>query len=172
MMQQGYKKSTKAAHQEWKQELSLKNSLFSRYLLFRYSLALFFFTNLYWLLPFIYKPSIYFILPVSMLVLIVLACAEQFQLYGAKDVCLERTKRALQAQIFVVLLVLVISVFPKQLPLLVPFFSNQLSAHLFLVLLQFIGLSISCYNLKRIGEIKRNADKFYDRFHKHIAKYS
>ena len=75
MCHQLSKKTKKALDQELKRKTTLKNNLFSRYLLFRYSLALFFFVNLYWTFPLIYKPSVYVILPVSLLILIVLACA-------------------------------------------------------------------------------------------------
>ncbi|EMP69535.1 hypothetical protein ACVRW7_03080 [Streptococcus ratti] len=171
MSQQLYKEAKKADNQQLKQKISLKNNLFSRYLLFRYSLALFFFVNLYWILSLIYRPSAYFILPVILLFLIIAACAEQFKLYGAKEVYLEQTKRALKAQISVELLLLAVTMIPRQLPAVVPFFSDTVPAHIFFALVQLLGLLICCYNLRRIRQINNNEDKFYSRFHNHIEKY-
>ncbi|MGT2948328.1 hypothetical protein [Streptococcus devriesei] len=163
--------SKKAENQQLKKTMTLKNNLFSRYLLFRYSLALFFFVNLYWILSLVYRPSVYLILPVILLFLIIAACAEQFKLYGAKEVYLKHTERALKMQVIVELLLLAATMIPRQLPIAVPFFSDTMPAHIFFALLQFLGLVICWYNLKRIRQIKNNEDKFYHRFHNHIEKY-
>lgn len=171
MSHQSNRDSKKVDSQELKRQMTLKNNLFSRYLLFRYSLALFFFVNLYWILSLVYRPSVYLILPVVLLFLLIAACAEQFKLYGAKEVHLKQTERALKTQISVELFLLAVSVIPQQLPTAVPFFSDTVPAHLFFALVQFLGLLICWYNLKRIRQIKSNEDKFYHRFHNHIKKY-
>ncbi|MGT2924745.1 hypothetical protein ACVR0O_06075 [Streptococcus caviae] len=171
MSKQLDKESKRTDNQQLKQKMRLKNNLFSRYLLFRYSLALFFFVNLYWLLSQVYRPSVYLILPVILLFLIIAACAEQFKLYGAKEVYLEQTKRAFKIQISVELLLLAVTMIPRQLPAAVPFFSNTVSAHIFFALAQLLGLLICWYNLRRIRQINNNEDKFYSRFHNHIEKY-
>ncbi|MFC3932346.1 hypothetical protein ACVR0S_00065 [Streptococcus dentapri] len=165
------KKPRKTVNQQLKKEMILKNNLFSRYLLFRYSLALFFFINLYWLLPFLYRPNVYLILPVILLIVIIGACAEQFKLYGAKEIHLTRTRQALKIQVFVQICLLVVDILPQQLSAAFPFFSDSLSAHVICALLQFFGLLICWYNLKRIKQINKNEDKFYHRFHNHIEKY-
>lgn len=171
MSHQLSKKPKEAFDQELKRKMTFKNNLFSRYLLFRYSLALFFFVNLYWTFPLIYKPSVYVILPVSLLILIVLACAEQFKLYGVQEVYLSKTGHAFKTQIVVQILLLVINFLPQQLSVAVPFFSDTMPAHIFFALVQFLGLFICWYNLKRIKQIKNNEDKFYNRFYNHIEKY-
>ena len=171
MCHQLSKKTKKALDQELKRKTTLKNNLFSRYLLFRSSLALFFFVNLYWTFPLIYKPSVYVILPVSLLILIVLACAEQFKLYSLQEVYLRNTERVFKTQIVVQILLLIINIFPQQLSVAIPFFSNNMAAHVFLAVFQFLGLFICWYNLKRIKQIKNNEDKFYNRFYNHIEKY-
>lgn len=171
MSHQLNRESKKAGNQQLKRKMTLKNNMFSRYLLFRYSLALFFFVNLYWGLSLVYKPSVYLILPVILLFLIIAACAEQFKLYGAKEVYLEQTKRAFKTQVSVELLLLAVMMIPQQLPAIVPFFSDTMSAYIFFVLVQLLGLLICWYNLRRIRQIKTNEDKFYSRFHNHIEKY-
>lgn len=67
-------------------------------MLFRYSLAVFFFANLYWLLVQLFQPSLYLILPSLMLIAIIIATAEQFKLYSAEESRLTKTEFVLRAQ--------------------------------------------------------------------------
>ena len=46
-----------------KQETTWKNNLFARYILFRYSLALLFFANIYWIMILSYQLNVIIILP-------------------------------------------------------------------------------------------------------------
>lgn len=165
------KKPKKVPELDLKREMALKNNRFSRYLLLRYSVALFFFINIYWLLAFNYRFSMYAVLPVGLLVLFVLASAEQFKLYSAKKIRLSNTERAFKAQAAIQVLMVAVGFLPGQLSAAVPFFANLLLAQIFFVFLQLLGLLICWHNLNRIKQIKRNKDKFYYRFQQQIKKY-
>lgn len=142
-----------------------KNNAFNRFMLFRYSLAIFFFANLYWLLILAYKTSFLILAPTLLLFLQILACSEQVRLYGNKVVRLKQTKLALQAQgiINLVLLVLLSFNFGR---VVFPIFSDQWQARLFLIGLQILGLILIRINLHRITEIKEDRDTYYHRFQK------
>lgn len=147
-----------------KQEQSWKNNLFSRYMLFRYSLALFFFANLYWIMILLYKQAIYLLLPIIMNILIVIACAEQFKLYGQKEVNIPWTKRAFKSQILISGLAILIAILPNQMSIAFPVFADNLYGILFVAIMQLLGALISFYNLKRANRVEKNTDKFYYRF--------
>lgn len=68
-----------------RRETALKNTFFNRYLLLRYTIALFFFGNIYWLLNQFIRPSFVIVLPITLIVLAILATVEQFRLYGKHD---------------------------------------------------------------------------------------
>lgn len=153
-----------------KQEMTWKNSLFARYMLFRYSLALFFFANIYWIMILSYQLSVVIILPMLQLLLIVIACAEQFTLYGKTTVSLKWTKLAFVGQVVVNIFAILLVILPGQFDQIFPIFSNQLSGKLFVMMLQVLGLGISQVNLKRIEQVKHNTDKFYYRFQQAFGK--
>lgn len=155
--------------EQLKQEVKYKNTLFNRYMLFRYSLALLFFANVYWFLTLLFVPSAYLVLPIVMLLILVLATVEQFKLYGAKQPKLSHTALALKAQLGVQVLV-VILVIANQTNIVFPTFSNQLAAKLMVVGLQVLGMLLVGLNLRKIAKIEQNKDRYYLRF-QHIEKY-
>ncbi|HGS3609730.1 TPA: hypothetical protein ACL9CQ_002056, partial [Streptococcus pneumoniae] len=68
--------------EQQRREMALTNTFFNRYLLLRYSIALFFFGNIYWLLNQFINPSPIIIFPIMLIVFSILATIEQFKLYG------------------------------------------------------------------------------------------
>lgn len=153
-----------------KQETTWKNNLFARYMLFRYSLALLFFANIYWIMILSYQLNVIIILPILQLLLIVIACAEQFTLYGKTTVVLKWTKLAFLGQIAVNLIGILLVILPYQFEQAFPIFSNGLSGKVFVIVLQLLGLGISQLNIKRIEQVKNNTDKFYYRFQQAFGK--
>lgn len=146
-----------------RQETSLKNTYFNRYLLLRYSLALFFFGNIYWLLIQLTTRTWLMLIPMILLVLIVLACVEQFKLYGKKEANLGKTKRALQVQAVVQVLSLLATLTPW-FSVVFPIFADSLIARLFLFVVLGLGFALLVFNLRRIQEISQNKDKAYLRY--------
>ncbi|MFZ7333704.1 hypothetical protein [Streptococcus pluranimalium] len=155
--------------EEIRREVKQKNNLFNRYMLFRYSLALFFFANIYWSLTLFFKPNLYLLIPIALLVLLILATVEQFKLYGATTPRLSRTELALKTQLVTHILVIALSIF-NQTSVLFPTFTNQLPAKLMVIILQILGILLININLNRITLIKQNKDKYYQRFQT-IEKY-
>lgn len=153
-----------------KQEMTVKNNLFSRYLLFRYSLALLFFANLYWIMMLSYRFNVIIILPLMELGLLIGAIAEQFRLYGKMKAVLKMTKLAFLGQIVVNMMAILLVILPHQLGTAFPIFSAAPSSKLLLLALQLLGLLTSCLNLKRIEQVKTNTDKFYYRFQQAFGK--
>lgn len=164
-------RSIKKVDESLKREMALKNTLFSRYLMLRYSIAFFYFSNLYWLLALGKRLTIYVVLPSMLLIILVLASIEQFRLYGAKTVKLSHTEQAMKFQACVNLFLIILPLVPNQLSKVIPYFSNDSTSYLVLILFQVLGLLISLGNLRRIKKIKMNKDKFYYYFRKHIEKY-
>ena len=153
-----------------KQETTLKNNLFSRYLMFRYSLALLFFANIYWIMILSYHFNAIMILPIIELSLLIGAIAEQFALYGKRKATLKVTKLAFLGQIVVNIIAILLVILPHQFGKAFPIFSDDVIAKLFVIALQLIGLLINWLNLKRIEQIKNNTDKFYYRFQQAFGK--
>lgn len=133
-----------------KQETTWKNNLFARYILFRYSLALLFFANIYWIMILSYQLNVIIILPILQLLLIAIAFAEQFTLYGKITVALKWTKLAFLGQIAVSLIGILLVILPYQFEQAFPIFSNGLSGKVFVIVLQLLGLGLSQLNIKRI----------------------
>ncbi|MFZ1721752.1 MAG: hypothetical protein WAU07_04565 [Microgenomates group bacterium] len=152
-----------------KQEAKRKSQLFNRFMLFRYSLSVFFFANLYWFIVQIFQPSFYLLIPILLLISIILATAEQFKLYSSTIPVLKKTELALKLQaiinVTVILLVLL-----NQTSILFPTFTNRTAAKALVIGLQVLGLSLVSLNLKRAEQVKHNVDKHYLRFQT-IEKY-
>ncbi|AER18014.1 TPA: hypothetical protein ACHU8I_001334 [Streptococcus suis] len=155
--------------EQLKQESKRKSQLFNRYMLFRYSLAVFFFANLYWLLVQLFQPSLYLILPSLMLIAIIIATAEQFKLYSAEESRLTKTEFVLRAQAILQGLIVVLVIL-GHISTLFPTFSNHISAKLFVIALQLLGLALVVLNIKRLEQVRQNTDKYYLRF-QIIRKY-
>ncbi|MCS4488339.1 hypothetical protein NXS10_05135 [Streptococcus sp. SQ9-PEA] len=147
-----------------KKEMILKNSYFNRYMLFRYSLALFFFSNIYWGIILWAQMGLYIILPSLLLVLIAWSYAEQFRMYGTQQIYLKRTKQTFYCQGATQILLLALTVMTNQFSKIFPIFADNLSSHLFIAMLLILGILLVLYNLKRIQEISENKDRYYRRF--------
>ena len=102
--------------------------------------------------------------PILQLLLIAIAFAEQFTLYGKITVALKWTKLAFLGQIAVSLIGILLVILPYQFEQAFPIFSNGLSGKVFVIVLQLLGLGLSQLNIKRIEQVKNNTDKFYYRF--------
>ncbi|NQL66631.1 hypothetical protein EI998_05015 [Streptococcus suis] len=146
-----------------KEQQAAKNRAFQRFMLFRYSIALFFFANCYWLIQLWFQKSWLLAFPLILLVFWVMASAEQMALYGRKNISLRLTSRASLVQIVTNIgLCLAVGIgFGKQ---LFPVFSDRPATWLVLIGLLLIGLGILAFNRKRIEQIKINRDPYYLRF--------
>ena len=144
---------------------AMKNFRYNRFLLLRYLLAAFFFTNLYWALALVMSKSIFAVLPVGLIIFMVPAISEHARLYGyLSDDIQGRLKFHLiyqkaQMVINVVLIVLVFinSTFQD----LFPFFMNSTTARATIVSVLLIGILLSEIIIKRINKIYQQKDRHY-----------
>ena len=143
-----------------RQEMSLKNTLFNRYLLFRYTLALFFFGDLYWLLIQLTTKNWLHFFPSTLLLLIICACIEQFKLYGKKEAQLNMTSIALCFQGFIQLVLLIASLTPL-FEQLFPIFALTLLARLIVFSILGLGFILILFTIRRMKQINNNSDRAY-----------
>lgn len=162
----------KTPERDLKQEMSWKNNLFARYMLFRYSLALFFFVNVYWMMLLLYKTNVYIVLPFVVMILLVIGTAEQFKLYGKKEVSLKWTKLSLKAQIVASVVAIIFTLLPHQFSVAFPAFADNVIGRGFVAIMQVLGIMIALYNLKRADLVENKKDKFYYRFQQSFGKLS
>lgn len=143
-----------------RQATALKNSMFNRYLLLRYSLATFFFANIYWVLIGLTNESWVMIVPSVLIILNVKACVEQFKLYGKEEVILKSTKSYLYIQTYVNL-ILMILIWTNNFTTIFPILANNLTSRIFSFTILSVGLILLLFNLRRITQIYNNTDKAY-----------
>ncbi|MDV8201506.1 hypothetical protein L2916_01815 [Streptococcus pneumoniae] len=128
--------------EQQRREMALTNTFFNRYLLLRYSIALFFFGNIYWLLNQFINPSPIIIFPIMLIVFSILATVEQFKLYGNRKEKLGITLMFVRIQIF----------------------ENNQVARLFVFVVLLLGLVLSLLDIRRIKKIYKRTDKVYQQF--------
>lgn len=141
---------------ESKNKLYKNNFEYYRYMLFRYSIALFLFSNMYWLFMFLAKPTIGMIGPIVLLLGIVPAMIEQFKVYGKEkheSSSLKYTKR-----FFILQSVLnslnIIAIFSRHLfTLLFPILTFQKEVQLVIGIVNIVGIVISLFNLRKIDKM-------------------
>ena len=145
-----------------RRETALKNTFFNRYLLLRYTIALFFFGNIYWLLNQFIRPSFVIVLPITLIVLAILATVEQFRLYGKRDERLKVTRMFVRSQAVIQMGLLVLT-WTSWFTTLFLIFENNQAARFFVFVILLLGLGLCLLNLKRIQEIYERKDKAYQR---------
>lgn len=153
-------KNTKQTEENQKNVSTLKSLYFNRYLLIRYALALFIFSNLYWAL-FLHKSKL-LVLPIMMLIFSLLPCYENFKCYGEATPSMKWTKRffVIQCGVCVFGLVCVLTpLFTSILPVLTDMPLSRIVAFVAI----FMGWLIDLICLKRFQKIEANEDKQYKR---------
>ncbi|MGM0165399.1 hypothetical protein IGI39_000341 [Enterococcus sp. AZ135] len=146
-----------------KKETALKNFRYNRFLLLRYLLAGFFFTNLYWLLSLAMSKSIWALLPLGLIVLSVPAIAEHLRLYGypSDDVRNQlKWHRLYQITQLITNVILLVSVLTNLgFEQAFPFFTNTVTSKGFVSCILLVGSLLSGVILKRIKSIYSQKDK-------------
>ncbi|GCF93606.1 hypothetical protein NRIC_14970 [Enterococcus florum] len=150
---------------ELKKETALKNFRFNRFLILRYFLAAFFFSNLYWLLMLFMGRSWSALLPLSLIILAVPAIMDHARLYGEMSDQVQQKLRHHSFYQYVQLILngflLVVSLTDSGIRRLFPFLTatSEAKAAIFSVLM--IGIFMSAFCLHRIQRIYRQKDKHY-----------
>lgn len=158
------KRKSQAEITQMKKVSALKNLYYNRYLMVRYFLAVFLFSNFYWAL---YTNGTWsMIIPLALLVMAIPPCIENIQCYGEKATAMNWTKRYYKAQMCVNIGLLLLGTTPlfKE---IMPFLSDTITSRIIACGIYFIGflMALSCHN--RLRKIDTNSDKQYARIHQY-----
>lgn len=149
-----------------KKKLSLKVMSYNRFLMIRYTTALFFFSNLYWLVFLLYQKSSGFIIPLLLLGSSLLPIVEQVKLYREPTSNAPLTKKYYQIQLGANFVLITTSLTPIFKELF--FFMNQdKDGRLSTIFILLVGIILSLIMLQRLTKIQQNQDKQYDRVKKY-----
>lgn len=149
-----------------KKKLSLKVMSYNRFLMIRYTTALFFFSNLYWLVFLLYQKSSGFIIPLLLLGSSLLPIVEQVKLYREPTSNAPLTKKYYQIQLGANFVLITTSLTPIFKELF--FFMNQdKDGRLSIIFILLVGIILSLIMLQRLTKIQQNQDKQYDRVKKY-----
>lgn len=142
-----------------RKENSLKSTYFNRYLMLRYSLAAMFFGNLYWLLVQLFNWTLYAVIPIILLIYSILAIAEQFKMYGTKEVYLTKTRLFFNLQSIVQILLIALVLCTDQISIIFPIFTAKLNSKLIIAFVLGLGQLVSLFILHRIRLILEGRDR-------------
>lgn len=144
----------------------VRNLKFGRYLLLRYTLAFFFFINLYWLLTCLIDVRFAVVFPTTALIVMIRAIIEQFTLLSRHGASLHWTKLALAYQLLLQIIVIMFIMF-GEISQLFPIFTNTGASNVLLICWQIVGAMIVVYSWRRCEQIEKNMDRYFFRM-KHI----
>lgn len=157
------KQSTKQINNQYelnRKKTSLKNMYFNRFLLIRYLLAIFVFSNFYWS---IFSSGTFIsIIPIMLLLLSCLAAYEMFKVLGQKDPIIHWTHLFFKLQMIVCGVgMIVLITFPVS--EIIPFLTNTSLAQLIGFILFGSGFFMCLLVRKRLHQIELKSDKQYQR---------
>ncbi|MBV7390101.1 hypothetical protein KUA55_05365 [Enterococcus sp. ALS3] len=148
-----------------KKKMMLKNFRFNRFLLLRYVLALFFFSNLYWGLALFMSNRVYSLVPFGLLIFSILAIVEHAKLYGfISDKLhnqLDNHLRYQKIQILINVILIITLPLKKIQSQLFPFMNSSFSVKITLWLVFFVGITLSVIVIQMINKIYTQKDKYY-----------
>lgn len=146
-----------------RKKFGIKTMYFNRYLLVRYVLALFFFSNLYWLLALLLSSSHLFFIPLILIVFLISSGIEQVKIFNAHTGNAIYTKLCFIIMFSTNIILILTTYFNFIFLNLYPFLVNKLSSKVLVSFILFIGIFLSYVVLKRLYKIKNNKDKQYKR---------
>ncbi|MFD1362384.1 hypothetical protein [Lentibacillus salinarum] len=150
-----------------KKRLSIKSMYFNRYLLVRYVSALFFFTNLYWLISLIMSDSSLFFIPLVLLIVLLFSVAEQAKIFSNHTNNAKYTIYCFMVLLITNVGLVVPTSFSSMFTQLYPFLVNQPKSKILVLSILVIGILLSVLIIKRLNRIKHNEDKHYKRIKKY-----
>ncbi|RHW53637.1 PTS cellobiose transporter subunit IIA [Lactobacillus bombicola] len=153
------KKENQADYQRKNHEDSIKYLYFSRYLMLRYIVVIFLFTNLFWLLILIQYQTWFGVVIAGIMTLIATAAAiEQLAKLHNRKSAVPITQAFLWLQLVVNLLLAGSLFLPIRVDLF-PFINTNNICYLILAIL-FIGVILAYWSIKRIHQIINNRDRY------------
>lgn len=143
-----------------REKTSLKNMEYNRYIALRYSLALFFFANLNWLVFLLTVRSVYTLLPFVMLVLAAPSIMEQIKVYSQKT-SLTHTTRYFKSQLLLNGLLCALAFVPAFFKGAFPFMAVSAQGLIGLQTVLVLGTGIAYKTLQKINAIHQRQDRMY-----------
>lgn len=154
------KKINQTSIETQKKLSSLKNLYFNRYLMVRYFLAVFVFSNFYWAL---YTQGHWImVLPCILLILAIKPCFDVIRSYGETSIDMKWSTIYFRAQLGVNI-VAAILMWTGMFHDLFPFLSDILPSQILASMILLGGVIMALCCVKRLDKIERNEDKQYQR---------
>lgn len=147
---------------------SMKTLYFNRFILARYSLAIFFFSN--FLLAYLCFPEIAGIGAVGMLIMAILPIWEMGKMYGEVAPKYKMTKYFFVLQWFFNLILIFMTAL-QPVSQTFPFLTDISTSRIVMLVVLVIGLALVTFVLYRFYQIDRNVDKAYRRIEFFEKKY-
>lgn len=153
----------KALFEKNQKNQMLKSMYYNRYLLVRYVTAIFFFTNVYWLISLVMSHSPLYLLPLALIIVVILSVAEQVKIYSSPTNHAKYTKFCFMTLFFANAMLLLPSCFSSSFVQLYPFLVNQNKSKALILTVLIAGLLLSAFILRRLYQIKHDEDKHFQR---------
>lgn len=146
-----------------RKKFSVKSMYFNRYLLVRYASALFFFTNLYWLISLLMSDSTLYFIPLMLIIVLLFSVVEQVKMYSDHTNNAKYTKYCFGILFFTNVVLILLTRFSSSFTQLYPFLLNQEKSKMFILAILITGTLLSVLILYRLYQIKHDEDKHYER---------
>ncbi|WP_244856945.1 hypothetical protein [Oceanobacillus sp. J11TS1] len=146
-----------------RKKLSIKSMYFNRYLLVRYVSALFFFTNVYWLLSLLMSDSSLYFIPLVLIIVLLFSVVEQVKLFSKHTNNAKYTNYSFKILLFTNVALILPTCFSSSFTQLYPFLLNQEKSKVLVLIILAIGILLSALILYRLYRIKHDEDKHYER---------
>lgn len=156
-------KDEKTQIEQNRKEFSIQSMYFNRYLLVRYISALFFFTNLYWMISLLISNSSLYIIPLILMSGLLFSIAEQVKIYSNHTNDAKYTKYSYVMLIFTNIVLIILTCFSSTFTQLYPFLLNQEKSKILVLIILVVGILLCTLILYRLNKIKHNDDKHYER---------
>ncbi|AEO99910.1 hypothetical protein [Heyndrickxia coagulans] len=141
----------------------LKSMYYNRYLLVRYVTAIFFFTNVYWLISLVVSHSLLYLLPLALIIVVILSVAEQVKIYSSPTNHAKYTKFCFMTLLIANVILLLPSCFSSSFAHLYPFLINQNKSKVLILAVLIAGIFLSAFILYRLYQITHDEDKHFQR---------
>lgn len=145
-----------------RKKMAIKNMRFNRFIFLRYSLALFFFTNLNWFIFMLPSGSAAIMIPLLMIIGAIFPIKEFLKVYDVKQkIRLNDTKKYFAGQLILNLLLIVSALNAQLFSFVFPFMNINMYGIIGMTSVLSLGILISLTGLKKINVLREDKDKGY-----------
>lgn len=145
-----------------RKKMAIKNMRFNRFIFLRYSLALFFFTNLNWFIFMLPSGNSAIMIPLLMIIGAIFPIKEFLKVYDVKQkIRLNDTKKYFAGQLILNLLLIVSALNAQLFSFVFPFMNINMYGIIGMTSVLSLGILISLTGLKKINVLREDKDKGY-----------